>query len=125
MPRWLVASVLLLALGACSDAKQPESENAALGEGANSGTSDCAVVVRFEDRIYRDGVGFTDKVGQPIGQAEMSACDDTGANARGPYFPESPGMVDVWSVPGEKAMVTIAIPYSDHSYRLLELSGIE
>lgn len=107
--RILVLSVCAIAVAITGCASGPAS---------NSGSGDCSTVVRFDGRLYKEE-GFTKSVNERIGQADLAACDDTGANARGPFFPDDPKQIAVWSVPGKNSVGTVAIRYNDHTYRLM------
>lgn len=100
--------LLLTALVACSDSEDPTS----------AGTADCAIVIRIDDTQFIEH-GLTKRAGESLGDADMSACDDTGANARGPYFPDDPKKVEAWSVPGFEVSDVVAISYNDHLYRVM------
>ena len=99
------------------------ASTAALG-GCSSASvgADCSVVIRYRDAIYRED-GFTKVVDAEAGTADLAACDDTGASARGPFFPEDPEQVLVWSIPGRNATHTVAIAYSGDGYRVMTMQA--
>lgn len=86
----LSGSVLMgcLALAACSTNGPPS--NSVNGPSA----ADCANAVRYEGVRYME-VGFSDQPTESLGEAEMSICEDSGADARGMVFPTNPDAVPV------------------------------
>jgi hypothetical protein len=111
MKRILVGFALMLPIAACTES----------GAGA---TSDCTTTVRFDDRVYQQN-GWVDEVGEPLGEADLAACEDAGPNARGPYFPDNPKKVAVWSIPGKQQGNILAVRYSANTYRVMEFTGTE
>ena len=63
-------------------------------------TQDCAVAVRHQGTVYVEA-GFTSNRGTPVGEADLSSCDDTGEDPRGTYFRGDPDHVTVWSFRGQ------------------------
>ena len=90
----------------------------------SAGGADCSVVIRYQDAIYSQD-GFTHVVDAEIGTADLAASDDTGEDAKGPYFPEKAEQVAVWSVPGRNPAAVVAIVETDNTYRVMRLAGIE
>ena len=108
--RGTLAGVLLalFVLSGCTDS------------GPGPGSADCNIVVRFDGGTYHQD-GWTKNPGEVIGQAEMSSCSDTGADAIGAYFPENPDTVSAYSVDGKDEGRVIAIDDGDGGYRLMRI----
>ena len=108
-----------LARSLCAACAIPAVLVAAMGcSTAGTGAFDCATVVRLGATEYIER-GFTRDVGTPLGDADLSECDDVGADARGAYFPEDPTTVNAWAVPGFDTSDVVAITYNDRLYGVL------
>ena len=88
---------------------------------STGGAADCSTDIRFEGYLYSEA-GFTERVEDQIGSADLAECQDTGGDV-GLSFPDDPEQVAVWSMPGEDPATSIAIEYPDGGYRVMKLDG--
>ena len=123
MRRPLLGLILLaLTLTACSDTHPDSATRNGAGGASEAGqapnaTADCNTVLRFEGARYSE-VSRSDTAGDELGEAEVSACSDTGTNAKGVWFPDDAQRVTVYAVDGASSVQKIAWPVGG-SYRVL------
>lgn len=119
--RWMMRTlagvlVTLFLLSGCTDSESDSAPD----PGPGLGSADCNIVVRFDGGTYYQD-GWAKTPGEVVGQAEMSSCSDTGADAIGVYFPENPDTVSAYSVDGKDEGRVIAIEDGDGGYRLMRI----
>jgi hypothetical protein len=87
---------LLLFLGSCAGSNTEGDRT--VRAGGDSATSDCEVLVDFDDRIYFYQ-GTTDlELERRLGLGKMSSCSDTGPDAKGATFGNDSPTVEVWAI---------------------------
>jgi hypothetical protein len=97
--RWVLLLVLGSLVGCGADSSRSEPP------GGSQAAADCDVLVRYGERIYS---AFSPAVGARAsatwldlpGVVEVSECDDTGASARGAYFPADAATHQAVALPG-------------------------
>ncbi len=93
------------------------------GQGGGTGAAECELQVRTANgRIYQSD-GFTEAVGKPLGKADLAQCGDTGSDAPGPYFPDDPERVDVFSIPFESQGDRIALCLDGDQCHVMTYTG--
>lgn len=76
-------------------------------------TGECTPRLRLNGTLYEASTYTEGLPATRIGGAELSACDDNGANPRGTHFPAEPQMVDVWSLEGIDPAQGVGVALSD------------
>lgn len=87
-----LAVTLNVVLSSCAGAGGPQTSG---DEGAQT-SSDCSAQVRAEGIAYTSH-GYTERSAARHSSAEAALCEDTGPDAAGSVFPESPRHVTTWT----------------------------
>lgn len=63
-------------------------------------TADCTPMIRVDDIVYELRRYEEVNSATPLGQAQLSECEDTRRRSRGSYFPDDPRQKNAWSFEG-------------------------
>jgi hypothetical protein len=86
--------------------------------------ADCARIIRHEGTTYVEH-GFADPPATRAGHADDAECDDQGPEARGPWFPDDPRQVDVWTFDGHDADEVLGVRQPGGGFRVFVAEGVD